>query len=204
MTSQNTMHAYLDWVKERLAEIDATLTSFKTSAAKLQADARTKAEHAIADMRTAGDVFRRSMKEYGQAGEAAFTRSNEALEKQWTAFEASVQTYLDVTGKRVSDQQAIFLARAAAQHKAWQEAIDKLHKGTVSFAADRRSDIEEAVKHMTTEAAAAKVKLDKLHKAGGESWTAMKSALSETRASLDRTNKAAHDAFKRATQFRAQ
>jgi hypothetical protein len=52
---------------------------------------------------------------------------------------------------------------------------------------------------MTTEADAARVKLDKLNKAGSESWAAMKSALSETRDAMDRAQKAALDAFKRAS-----
>ena len=198
MGSQSGMHAYLDWAKGRLDEIDATLASFESNAAKLQTDARTRAESAMADMRTAGDAFRKSIKEHGQASEATLTRSKEVLETQWRAFEASVQTYLDVIGKQAKEQQAAFLARAAAQGKAWQDAINRLHKSTTSFAADRREEIEKAVKRMTTEAEAAKVKLEELNQAGSESWTAMKSALSETRTALDRAHQAAYDAFKRA------
>jgi hypothetical protein len=190
MDSQSTMHAYLDWAKGRLDESSAT---------KLQADTRTKAESALANMRTARDAFRKSMKDYGQASEAALARSKEALESQWNAFEASVQTYLDSTGKQVKDQQAAFLARAAAQRKAWQESIDTFHRSTASFAADRRDDMEKVLDCMTTEADAANVKLDKLNKAGSESWAAMKSALSETRDAMDRAQKAALDAFKRAS-----
>jgi hypothetical protein len=150
-------------------------------------------------MRTARDAFRKSMKEQGQASETVLAQSKAALDNQWRAFETGVQTYVDVTGKQVKDQQAVFLACATAQRKAWQESTDKLQKSAASFAADRRGDIEKAVKHMTTEADAAKVKLDKLQKAGGESWAAMKSALSETRAAMDQAHKAALDAFKRAS-----
>ena len=199
MDSQSTMHAYLDWAKGRLDEIDATLVSFESSATKLQADTRTKAESALANMRTARDAFRKSMKDYGQASEASLNRSKEALESQWNAFEASVQTYLNSTGKQVKDQQAAFLARAAAQRKAWQESIDTVQRSTASFAADRRDDMEKVLERMTTEADAAKTKLDKLNKAGSESWAAMKSALSETRDAMDRAQKAALDAFKRAS-----
>ncbi len=53
MTSQSIVHSYLDWAKERLDEIDATLSSFQHNAAKLQADVRAKAEKAIADMQAA-------------------------------------------------------------------------------------------------------------------------------------------------------
>ena len=47
MSSQSTIHPYLDWAKERLDEIDATLASFEHKAEKLQADARPKAEKAM-------------------------------------------------------------------------------------------------------------------------------------------------------------
>jgi hypothetical protein len=198
MTTESSMHSYVDWTKERLDEIDANLASFESSAAKLQTDARTKAEPAIAHMRAARDAFREAMKQQSQATEAALAISKKELETKWTAFEADVQTYLDVTDKHVNDQQAAFMARAAAQSQAWQDAIDKLQKSTASGVAQSRDDIEKVVKHMTDEAGAAKVKLDQLNKAGGESWTAMRSALSETRAALDRAQQTAIDAFKHA------
>ena len=62
MSSSSTIHPYLDWAKERLDEIDATLASFEHKAAKLQADARTKAETAMTDMRTARDQFHKSIR----------------------------------------------------------------------------------------------------------------------------------------------
>jgi hypothetical protein len=194
MSSQSTIHPYLDWAKERLDEIDATLASFEHSAKKLQADARTKAEKAMTDMRTARDDFQKSIKEQGQASEAAVASSKKALEKQFTAFEAAVPAFLEATGQHVKEVEAAFRARAEAQRKAWQEAIDKLHKSAKSFADNRRDEIEAAVKHMKVEADAAKTKLDK---AGGESWAAMKTALTETRTALDKAQQAVHESLKR-------
>jgi hypothetical protein len=197
MSSQSTVHPYLDWAKERLDEIDATLASFEHSAKKLQADARTRAEKAMTDMRTARDDFQKSIKEQGHASEAAVASSKKALEKQWTAFEAAVPAFLEATGQQVKEVEAAFRARAEAQRKAWHEAIDKLHKSAKSFADNRRDEIEAAVKHMKVEADAAKARLDKLDKAGGESWAAMKSALTETRAALDKAQQAVHESIKR-------
>jgi hypothetical protein len=197
MGSQSTIHPYLDWAKERLNEIDATLASFEHSAAKLHADARTKAEKAMADMRAARDDFRKSIKEHGEASEAAVTGSKKALETQWTAFEAAVPALLEATGQQVKEVEAAFRARADAQRKAWHEAIDMLHKSAKNFADNRRDEIETAVKHMKVEADAAKTRLDKLDKAGGESWTAMKSALTETRTALDKAQQAVYESIKR-------
>ena len=49
------------------------------------------------------------------------------LKSQWRAFEAQVKTYFDTIGKQIEQQQATFREVAAAQVKAWGEAVDKLH-----------------------------------------------------------------------------
>lgn len=197
MSSQSIIHSYLDWAKERLDEIDATLSSFQHDAAKLQVDVSVKAEKAMADMRAARDDFRRSVNEHANATKSTIASSKKKLEAQWTAFEGGVLAYLDATGRQAKEQEAAFRARADAQRKAWQESIDKLHKSAVSFAADRRNEIETAVTHMKAEADAAKARLDKLNKAGGKSWVAMKTALTETRNALDKANQTVHELIKR-------
>ena len=197
MSSQSSIHPYLDWTKERLDEIDATLASFEDSAAKLQASTRTKAETAIADMRTTRDAFRKAINESVETSEAAIANSKKVLEAQWAAFELAVPAFLDATGQQVKEAEAAFRACADVQRKAWHEAIDNLHKSAESFAENRRDEIETAVKHMKVEADAAKTRLDKLNKAGSETWAAMKSALTETRTALDNAQQAAHESLKR-------
>jgi hypothetical protein len=176
-----------------LDEIEATLSSIE-SRFHHRPDVRTKAESATSDMRAARDAFRKSIEQHEQVNEAAPGRSKAALESQWAAFEDSVQTYLESVGKQVTDQEIIFRARADAQSKAWQQAIGNLHK---SFAADRRGEMEAAVKRLESEPDTAKVKLDKLNKAESASWVAMKSALTETRAALDRAHQAVLHAIER-------
>ena len=88
--------------------------------------------------------------------------------------------------------------RADAQRKAWREAIDKLENTTAGFAADRRAEVESAMKRMKAEAAAAEAKLDKLSRAGTKSWAAFRAALGETRTAFDHANQQVYDAFKRA------
>jgi hypothetical protein len=66
------------------------------------------------------------------------------------------------------------------------------------FAAERRGEIEATVKKMEADAAAAEQKLRKINEAGKQSWSALMTALSETRTSFDKANQAAQDAFKRA------
>jgi len=148
---------------------------------------------------TRRDAFGKFMKEQTEAGQETLARSKEAVDKQWALFERSFQDYVKAAGKQADVERAAFEARAAAQSKAWQEAIDKLHKSASAFAADRRGDLDKAVTQMKTQADAAKVNFDKLYEAKGESWAALKSALSESREALDRAFQAAQEAFKKAS-----
>jgi hypothetical protein len=179
-----------------LDEIEATLASIE-SRLHSRASVHPEAQSAMVDMRTARDAFRSSIEE--QLDPASLARSKADLEGQWAAFEDSVQNYLDSVDRQVTQQETVFRARADAQRKAWSQAIDNLHKSAARFAADRRSDIETAVKHLESEADAAKIKLDQLNKAEGASWAAMRLALAETRAALDRAHRSILDALERPT-----
>jgi hypothetical protein len=56
---------------------------------------------------------------------------------------------------------------------------------------------------MRTDAAEADASLQKLKQAGSESWTALSSALAESREAFDRANQKAWDAFKRAASAKS-
>ena len=198
MTDQSNLHVYMDWIKERLDEMDATLASLENTATKMQADSRVKADSALKDIRSARDTFRTSLKQHADASKDAFNRSKVALEEQWTAFETNVQTFMEAAGKQAKQQQDTFHARADAQRKTWQAMMDKLQHDASSLAAKHRPEVETALKLMKSEADVANAKLEKLHQAGSESWVAFKTALGETRASLERASQAVHEAFKRA------
>ena len=196
--AQSSTHMYLDWAKERLDEVDATLASLEKRVGELQGEARKRAGRALEDMRAQGESFRKAILKEGGASEAAWTKARAVLETDWKAFEGSVQEYVDAAGRQADQQRAAFQARAAAQLKAWREAAEKMNKAATGFAAERRAEIDSAVKRMKADAAAAQARLDKLGKAGSESWSAMRTALGETRAAFDRANQAVYEAFKRA------
>ena len=54
---------------------------------------------------------------------------------------------------------------------------------------------------MQAGASEAEASLQKLSRAGTESWAALRSALAESRAAFDRANQAASDAFTRVGQY---
>ena len=125
VTSRSHLRSSLNWAKERLDEMDATLALFEREVGEVQGDARATAEEALADMRAKRDAFREAIRKEEEMSEADWNRATAALEHDWSAFEASVKTYVDAAGVKVEQQKTAFGVRADAQRRAWQEAIKK-------------------------------------------------------------------------------
>jgi hypothetical protein len=198
MSAHSAIHFYLNWAKERIDEMDATLASLEGKVGEVQVDARAKANQVLADLRKKRDDFWDTVKKQAEANEVTWIREKARLESEWSTFETEVKKYVESFGKQIEQQQATFKLQAAAQQKAWREAADKLRSAGKEFAAEHRGEIEATVKRMEVDAAAAEEKLQKLNQAGIQSWSALMAALTETRAAFDRANQAAQEAFKRA------
>ena len=198
MPKHSAVYFYLNWAKERIDEMDATLASMEANVAHVQADARAKANQALADMRKKRDDFRDTLKKQADANEATWIREKARLQSEWNTFETDVRKYVESAGKQIEQQQETFKRQAAAQVKAWREAAENLHTAAKEFAGERRGEIEATVKHMEADATAAEEKLRKVNEAGKQSWSALTTALAETRAAFDRANQTAQEAFKRA------
>src|SRR5438552_1977148 len=122
MAEQSSMHVYLNWAKQRIDEMDATLASLEARAGQVTADSKTKANQLIADLKRQRDEFEVQARAQAQAGEAAWQAGKAQLDAKWGAFEDHVKTYFANLGKQVEQQQATFQDVAAAQMKAWREA----------------------------------------------------------------------------------
>lgn len=198
MPEQSRMHFFLNWTKERLDEMDATLASLEAKVSQVKAESKAKADQLIADLKKRRDEFRAKTKAQAEAGEAALQTAKAQLESQWHRFEADVKTYFETIGKHVEQEQATFRQVAAAQAKAWHDAADKFQNAAAKVAAENRAKVEAAVKQMKSDAAGAEARLQKLEQAGRESWSALSAALAESRKAFDRANQTASDAFKHA------
>lgn len=198
MTAHSSSHFFTNWAKERIDEMDAALTSLESRADELKSEAKAKAEQVRADLMKKRDEFRDKVEEQAKADEAAWINAQAQLESEWNAFEAEVRKYVDSFGDQVEQQQATFKLQTEAQLKAWREAADKVRQAGKQFAADRGAELEACAKRMDADADAAREKLEKLNQAGAQSWSALMTALKETRGSFDRANQAAQEAFKKA------
>jgi hypothetical protein len=198
MSAHGKIHPYLNWVKERIDEMDAALALLESRVDEVHADFRLKADTILANLRKKRDEFRTNAEKQAGANEAAWAKTKAQLETDWSAFETEVRKYVEGLGAKVEQQKAIFKSQSDAQLKAWREAAKTFHGAGREFAAERRSEIEASVKRMEADAASAQDRLEKLSEAGTESWSALMGALAETRAAFDRANHAVQEAFKRA------
>jgi len=196
MPAASGIHFFLNWAKERIDEMDATLASLESKADEVQAASRIKANQVIANLQKQRDAFRETVEKQAQAGEAVWARTKTQLEAEWGGFEDEATKYIETFGRQIGQQQATFQRLVAAQIKAWREVADKAEVAAGELAAERRNEVDTRVTRMKADAAAAEEKLQKLARAGTESWSALNAALSETRAAFDRANQTARDAFK--------
>jgi hypothetical protein len=195
ITEESSMHAYLNWTKQRINEMDATLASLEAKAAQVKAESKTRAEQTIADLQKRRDNFQAKAKAQAQAGEAAMQVSKAQLESQWHGFEAQVKTYFDTVGKQVEQQQATFRDVAAAHANAWREAAETFHSEGAKIVIARRADFEAAVKQMKSDGEEAEARLQKVKQAGSETWAALSVGLAESRKAFDRANQKVADAL---------
>ncbi len=199
MTTQSSVHFYLNWAKERIDEMDAVLASLEAKASKVRADSKVKANEIIADLKKQRDAFQAAVKKQSEMNETLWERTKPQLESDWNVFQAQVKSYIDTIGKQIEQGQTTFHDVAAAQVKAWNDAANQIHKEAARFATERRGVIDAAVKQMKADATEAEAGLQKLKQAGGESWTALSGALEESRKAFDRANDAAREALERAS-----
>ena len=109
-----------------------------------------------------------------------------------------MQTYLKSLGQQTGQQQATFRDVAAAQIKAWGEAQGELQAEAAKLAAAQRVKVEAVLKQMKAHGTEAEARLQKLRQAGGESWTVLNAALTESRKAFDRASQEAWEGFKKA------
>jgi len=104
MSAQSNIHFYLNWAKERLDEMEATLTFLEAKAGGVPAEVRGMANKVLADLRTKQREFRDTVKKNAEANEAAWIAAKAKLEADWKSFEADVTKYVESFSKHVEQQ----------------------------------------------------------------------------------------------------
>jgi hypothetical protein len=196
--ARSSVHGPANWARERLDEMDATLALLEKKLGDFKSENRAAAELAIAEMREQREALKQVIDAKSQAAEAEWQQTKATVESRWTAFEAAVQKWVDATRQDVADQNEMFVARAEAQLKAWNDIIDQLEASAKASATDRKREIESAIATIRADREVVKARLEALKRSGKETRIALADALDQSRAAFDRANQAAADAFRRA------
>ena len=98
MPEQSSMHDYLNWTKERIDEMDATLAALEGKAAEVKAESQAMTEEAVAELTKQRDAFQAQAKALAEAGGSALLAGKAQLESQWRDFEARLKAYFETVG----------------------------------------------------------------------------------------------------------
>lgn len=136
------------------------------------------------------------MEAQAQAGEVAWGRIKAQLEADWAKFNTEVNNHIDSLISGTEQLQSTFQGLMGVQLRAWRDMADQVQAASAGLTAERRRDIDATAARIKADATAAEQTLQKLVRAGAESWSTFNSALSESRAVFDRASQSARDAFK--------
>ncbi|ABD89008.1 hypothetical protein [Rhodopseudomonas palustris] len=197
MSDQSLMHDTIGWAKQKLDETDALLASLQKSAGQLQADSRHQANRAIGDMHAVRIAFAQQLDAARADASAVKGIAEHALtdlREEWKKVDLSFQAFLTAAADQTDVVNAALAARAAAQLKGWETALQPVRSAATAAIERARRDLDAAMSQLAAE----QLRLGGISVAGDEAWKALRAGLDETRAIYDRTWATVTDVLKKA------
>ncbi len=198
MSKQSLAHQNLEWAKQKLDEIDATLASLEDSVETIKSDARKEADRAIARIQAARNTVKAQVDAASAEAMAVKGIADDAyvaLEAQWAEVDSAFQAFLTAAAGQADIVKKALAARAEAHRRAWQTSLEGI-RAVASDAIDQaRGEVDAAFRRLAAETEKAQAKLGQFSTAGDESWKAIKNGLEETRSVYERTWKKITDAL---------
>ena len=202
MTDQSFAHENITWAKQRLDEIDAVISQAEKSAGEFKEkthadadralsrlrDSRAKLEQALDQLRTQADAKK----------ESAVSQAQQALEDEWVEAESAFQAFLAAVGEQTEIARNAIAARAKAQRKSWQSALNDLHAQVTATVEKASEEFDAAIGRLSAEEEKAKAKIGQASSAGDETWQAIKTGLAEAKAVHEKTIKKIAEALSKA------
>ena len=173
----------IQWSQDRLTEFDATIAALEQDAARLQGDARVRAETALNQLRDKRDAYRTQADEAVANArtwtDSQVTEARKSLDENWTAFQTAIDEYLETTKADLTSRQAVLEAELEARRKAWQNSIEELRAKADKLAGEQRSTIKARIDALSAQADQAKARIGRLQDASGKAWTTAKKSSAE-------------------------
>jgi hypothetical protein len=182
MSPQKTVHAYREWARQKLDEIDATLAALDGSFEALTKDARKEADRAIARIRIARDAFKAkvdAVRPDAAATKALADSTYASLDAEWAKVELAFQDFLAAAAGQANLVKKALTARNEAQRQSLQASLHAIGAAAAFAIEHAHSEAYAALRRLAAETANAEARLGQVSAAGDESWTAIKGGLKD-------------------------
>ncbi|MDG3580282.1 MULTISPECIES: hypothetical protein [Rhizobiaceae] len=185
------IHRAIGWAETELAEMDATITALEADSARLQGEAKARADAEMEKLRATRDSYRETLAaDVARARERTgddVKRLNDDLAGDWTAFETQAADYLSSVSAGFEARKAAFEARAQAQRAAFAARIEELNRSAANTTDETRAAIDRRVAALNDDLRASRERLAKLGEASDAAWTQFVDGLREARAAFRKT-----------------
>lgn len=173
--------------QDRLAELDATIAVLEKESARLQGEARAKADVTLKTLREKRDAYRTQAEDAAANAkswtDAQVAAARKSLDDNWTAFQTARDDYLEAAKADLATRQAILEAELEARRKAWQKLINQLRADATKVAADRRAAIDAQIAALNAKMVKArdeaKTRIGRLQDASAEALETTKKSYAE-------------------------
>ncbi|WP_414463589.1 hypothetical protein [Hyphomicrobium sp. DY-1] len=162
------------WSKDRLSEADASIAVLEQHAAKLQGDAKAKADAALQSLRDKRDAYRKQAQEAVEDAktwtDAQVDTARKSLDEHWDAFQSATNDYLETRKADLETRKAVLEADIEARQKAWEKWIEDLRKQSEKVAQEKRAQIDAQIAALKSKVDEERARADRLKDASRESW----------------------------------
>ncbi len=178
-------HAAIEQAKERLSEIDATISALEADADKLDSAGRQRVHDAVATLRTIRETYRKEIDGVVAQGrqltadQIAVART--ALAAPWTQFERDLDRDVAAIKLDAGQRKALVEARIKAEQAYWQGVMADLKSSATNLTAEQRAAIDSRIARVKARADEAQARLDRLAHAGRSAWSALKKGFVDSR-----------------------
>ncbi|ASW04139.1 hypothetical protein [Paraburkholderia aromaticivorans] len=184
MSEKSYVHNAITWAKQRLDELDITISELETSSGNLNDSAREEADRALTRLREARTKLNGYVDDLRLETVAAKQRGEviqKAIDTEWVEVELAFRDFLSAAKDHADTVRNVVLARARAQHQAWETTLKNLHDQAADVVEKARGDLDAAMRHLTDEAQKFQRRIGEVRDAGDESWSAVKSGLTDVK-----------------------
>ena len=192
---QSSVNVFVDWAKARLDEMAANAGTLQTNLDKLDANTRTQAEQAIAQLNQWIEKGKSDIETAQAQGEASVAQAKADMDAMWAKYQGDSEKWAQLA----QDHHATFQARAQAQVQAWQDTVNAYMQRLNDVHDQNKTQAEAQVAQLQADAQKAQAdltaKVDQLTKAGQSSWTAMSEALDQSRDAFSKSIETAAKSF---------